>query len=213
MLTADRPHVPAAIRFDLGAIFVSMELSKSTWLITSLSPGAGERMSKHVLRAGDISGLVERFTQLQARAQRRTGQEFGFIVASEWWRKRHRPRLTAQVGSPSGDLIAPISGDFAPDDVSTAFATDHCILKRGTAGQRSPAADRQDNRCHRRYASEPLQMAPHPGRSCLALTHFSDESDYIQVPNSPISGMPYRRDSIIGRDQAQSITAPFCGPG
>jgi transposase len=36
---ADRPEVPTAIRTDLGAIFVSLELSRSTWLITSLSPG------------------------------------------------------------------------------------------------------------------------------------------------------------------------------
>jgi transposase len=83
MLAADRPHAPAAIRIDLGAIFVSMELSKSTWLVTSLSPGAGERMSKHVVRAGDVAGLMERFAQLRAKAQTRTGQEFGFIVIQE----------------------------------------------------------------------------------------------------------------------------------
>ena len=35
------------IRTDLGAIFVSLELSRSKWLITSLSPGTGEKMSKH----------------------------------------------------------------------------------------------------------------------------------------------------------------------
>ena len=83
MLAADRPHAPAAIRIDLGAIFVSMELSKSTWLITSLSPGAGERMSKHVVRAGDVAGLMERFAQLRAKAQARTGQQFGMIVIQE----------------------------------------------------------------------------------------------------------------------------------
>jgi transposase len=83
MLAADRPHAPAAIRIDLGAIFVSMELSKSTWLVTSLSPGAGERMSKHVVRAGDVAGLMERFAQLRSKAQARTGQEFGFIVIQE----------------------------------------------------------------------------------------------------------------------------------
>jgi len=82
-MLADRPHAPAAIRIDLGAIFVSMELSKSTWLVTSLSPGAGERMSKHVVRAGDVAGLMERFAQLRAKAQTRTGQEFGFIVIQE----------------------------------------------------------------------------------------------------------------------------------
>ncbi len=39
MLVAnERPEVPTAIRIDLGAIFVSLELSRSKWLITSLSP-------------------------------------------------------------------------------------------------------------------------------------------------------------------------------
>ena len=37
----DRAEAPAAIRNDLGAIFISLELSRSTWLITSLSPGGG----------------------------------------------------------------------------------------------------------------------------------------------------------------------------
>lgn len=83
MLAADQPHAPAAIRIDLGAIFVSMELSKSTWLITSLSPGAGERMSKHIVRACDVAGLMERFALLREKARVRTGQEFGFIVIQE----------------------------------------------------------------------------------------------------------------------------------
>lgn len=45
-IIADRPQAAVAIRTDLGAIFVSLELSLSTWLITSLSPGSGEKMSK-----------------------------------------------------------------------------------------------------------------------------------------------------------------------
>ena len=63
---ADRPEAPSAIRSDLGAIFVSLELSRSTWLITSLSPGAGERMSKHSVPAGDIGALLARFSESQA---------------------------------------------------------------------------------------------------------------------------------------------------
>ena len=57
---ADRSEAPSAIRNDLGAIFVSMELSRSTWLITSLSPGSGEKMSKHSVPAGDIGALLAR---------------------------------------------------------------------------------------------------------------------------------------------------------
>jgi transposase len=74
---------PTAIRTNLGAIFVSMELSRSVWLITSLSPGAGEKMSKHSVRGGDVAGLLTRFAQLQEKAQARTGQIFPIISIQE----------------------------------------------------------------------------------------------------------------------------------
>ena len=54
-----RPEGRVAIRSDLGAIFVSLELSRSTWLITSLSPGTGEKMSKHVVQGGDVVGPAD----------------------------------------------------------------------------------------------------------------------------------------------------------
>lgn len=82
-IATDRPKAPTAIRTDLGAIFVSMELSRSTWLITSLSPGGGQKMSKHVVRGGDVAGLFTRFSQLQERAQARTGRSFPIIVIQE----------------------------------------------------------------------------------------------------------------------------------
>jgi transposase len=66
---ADRPEAPTAIRTDLGAIFVSLELSRSAWLITSLSPGGGEKMSKQVVRGGDVAGLLERFARLREKAR------------------------------------------------------------------------------------------------------------------------------------------------
>ena len=47
---AAQPQAPTAIRTHLGAIFVSLELSRSSWLITSLSPGGGEKLSKHSVR-------------------------------------------------------------------------------------------------------------------------------------------------------------------
>ena len=62
---ASRP-AQAAIRTDLGAIFVSLELSRSTWLITSLSPGRGEKLSKHSVRGSDVAGLLERFEHLSS---------------------------------------------------------------------------------------------------------------------------------------------------
>lgn len=79
---AESPTTPDAIRTDLGAIFVSMELSRSKWLITSLSPG-GDRMSRHVVEGGDLGGLFRRFEQLRAKARARTGRDHPVIVIQE----------------------------------------------------------------------------------------------------------------------------------
>jgi hypothetical protein len=54
----------------------ALELSRRTWLITSLSPGAGEEMSKHAVVAGDVAGLLQRFAELKRKAAARTGREF-----------------------------------------------------------------------------------------------------------------------------------------
>ena len=43
MNVVDKSEPLTAIHTDLGAIFVSLELSRSSWLITSLSPGGGKR--------------------------------------------------------------------------------------------------------------------------------------------------------------------------
>src|ERR1700722_17623835 len=82
-VTADQPEAPTAIRTDLGAIFVSLELSRSSWLITSLSPGAGEKMSKHSAPAGDVAALLLRFVELKQKALARTGKSFPIIVIHE----------------------------------------------------------------------------------------------------------------------------------
>lgn len=78
-----RPEEQTAVRTDLGAIFVSLELSRSSWVITSLSPGGGERMSRHAVRGGDVAGLLERFSQIREKARARTRQDFPIIVVQE----------------------------------------------------------------------------------------------------------------------------------
>ena len=80
---SNRRETSGAIRNDLGAIFVSMELSRSTWLITSLSPGGGEKMSRHTLPAGDIGALLARFSELGQKALMRTERSFPIIVIQE----------------------------------------------------------------------------------------------------------------------------------
>src|SRR3712207_1423013 len=73
----------AAIDVKLAAIFVSLELSRSAWLITSLSPGSGEKMSKHSVRGGDAAGLLDLLAGLRARTQARAGKAFPIIAIQE----------------------------------------------------------------------------------------------------------------------------------
>src|ERR1700710_1349338 len=55
---------PSAVRVDLGAIFISLELSQSKWLITSLSPGRGEKLSQFSTMGGNVAGLLGRVAEL-----------------------------------------------------------------------------------------------------------------------------------------------------
>jgi transposase len=105
---ADRPDRPTAIQTNLAAIFISLELSRSIWLITSLSPGSGEKMSKHSLRAGDVAALLARFSELQEKALARTGKSFPIIAVQEagldgFWLHRvlERERIESHVVDPA----------------------------------------------------------------------------------------------------------------
>lgn len=81
-LTADGHGTQAAIRTDLGAIFVSLELSKSAWLVTSLAPGS-QKVSRHSVKGGDIAGLFACFDALQQKAQARQGKRYPLVVIQE----------------------------------------------------------------------------------------------------------------------------------
>jgi len=80
---ADRTETPTAIQTHFAAIFISLELSRSVWLITSLTPGGGERMSKHSVRAGDVAALLARFSELKQKALARTGKTFPIVTIQE----------------------------------------------------------------------------------------------------------------------------------
>jgi len=80
---ADQSVTPTTMGADLCAIFVSLELSRSIWLATSLSPGRGEKMSKHSVSAGDIAALLARFSELRRKACARTGKSFPIVVIQE----------------------------------------------------------------------------------------------------------------------------------
>lgn len=82
-IAAHRPKAPSAVRTELTAIFISLELSQSKWLITSLAPGSGEKISKFTVAARDLAGLLARFAEIQRKAEARTGERFGFVVIQE----------------------------------------------------------------------------------------------------------------------------------
>ena len=79
----DNTETETSIRTDLRAIFVSLKLSRTTWLVTSLSPGTREKMSKHSVPAGDIGGLLVRLRSLQERVRARRKQLPPLVVIQE----------------------------------------------------------------------------------------------------------------------------------
>ncbi|ESX00676.1 hypothetical protein X769_22440 [Mesorhizobium sp. LSJC268A00] len=102
MLKTDIPTT--AVQTNLAAIFLSLELSRSTWLITSLSPGNGEKMSKHSVEAGNIVGLIELFSKLRERSRARTGQMYPIITIQEagldgFWAHRSLEKKASKVTS------------------------------------------------------------------------------------------------------------------
>ena len=80
-VAADRTDASTAIQ-TIFPQFLCLWNSADHWLITSLSPGAGEKMSKHML-AGDVAGLLVRLAQLKEKARGRTGGDFPIIAIQE----------------------------------------------------------------------------------------------------------------------------------
>jgi transposase len=79
------------------AVFVSMELSKTGWLLAAQASPSG-KTSSHKLDGGDADGLLALLRRLQAREQRATGEEVQIILGYEagydgFWLQR---RLTAE---------------------------------------------------------------------------------------------------------------------
>ena len=81
-MTREPVSAAAAARVDLGAICVSLELSKSTWLITSLSPGS-EKLSRHSVSGGDLSGLLNSLMALRAKVKAWRGRDYPVIIIHE----------------------------------------------------------------------------------------------------------------------------------
>src|SRR3954451_23716918 len=82
MIHHPRTETPAAVRLHANTLFVSLELSKSRWLLTVSTPG-DDKLSRHTVPGGDSAGLLQLLTRLQASAARRTGTPVPVAVIQE----------------------------------------------------------------------------------------------------------------------------------
>jgi transposase len=71
-----------AIPVDRATLFVSLELSRSRWLVTSLSPGSA-KLSNHTVAGGDGSALLDLLAHLRSKAARRVGVPVKIVVIQE----------------------------------------------------------------------------------------------------------------------------------
>ena len=72
----------SAARTHDVTVFVSLELSRRSWLVTSLLPGS-EKLSKHVLAAGDGNGLLAFLAELKAKAERHAPGPVAIVAIQE----------------------------------------------------------------------------------------------------------------------------------
>ena len=96
----------SSVSTEAVTLFVSPELSRARWLVTSLSPGSS-KISQHSVVGGDSRDLLQLLTDLRMKAERHIGatvkvvtiQEIGFdgfwihrVVAHNQPRRRSRPK-------------------------------------------------------------------------------------------------------------------------
>jgi transposase len=77
-----RKDVMARCQSDHSTLYMSLELSRSTWLVTSLSPSS-DKMSKHTTAAGDASKLLALLARLRGRAEQLVGRSLNVAVIQE----------------------------------------------------------------------------------------------------------------------------------
>lgn len=72
----------AAIHPHYAKLAVSLELSRSTWLVTSLTPGS-EKLSKHSVPGGNGPALLDLLARLRRRAEQRVEGPVEIVVIQE----------------------------------------------------------------------------------------------------------------------------------
>jgi len=67
---------------ETATLFVSLELSRARWLVTSLSPG-GSKISRHSVAGGNAAELLRLLGELRAKAERRIQAEVKIVTIQE----------------------------------------------------------------------------------------------------------------------------------
>jgi transposase len=75
-------HETAAVQSNFARVLVSLELSRSTWLITALAPD-GEKMSRHQVEGGDADALLVLLDLLKVRTAQRLGRPVQIVTIQE----------------------------------------------------------------------------------------------------------------------------------
>src|SRR6201981_1263740 len=73
---------PTGICGDCATLFVSLELSRSTWVATSLALGS-RKMSKHTLVGGDARKRLDFLARLKSRAEQRMAAPVKIVAIQE----------------------------------------------------------------------------------------------------------------------------------
>ena len=74
-VTSDTEHHPAVL-------YASLELSRSTWLVTSLLPGTN-KLSKHTMAGGNGAALLALLVRLRLKAEQPAGRPVSITVIQE----------------------------------------------------------------------------------------------------------------------------------
>jgi transposase len=72
----------AEVERHVSTLYASLELSQSTWLVTSLSPGS-TTMSKHSISAGEGAGLLGLLARMRSKAELVAGAPVEIAVIQE----------------------------------------------------------------------------------------------------------------------------------
>lgn len=67
---------------ETANLFVSIELSRARWLLTSLSPG-GSKISRHSVAGGDTAGLLQLLDKLRVKAERDVQKPVAIVTIQE----------------------------------------------------------------------------------------------------------------------------------